>query len=317
MSSLRRFESPFAAAVFFVGLLVFLGSLLAIGVLSVETGPQAIDPRGPYSGNGTATYLMMLPYGRYDLTGHVTGSWSFPQGTGRFLVVSCSEVANLTRGEPIPDPVLATAPSGHGSIDLPTRDLLFIDVRDARDYCGPNVMALQWAAGADPTLTAPRLQLQAENDPLAGATGVVLLAISGLGVILVAVGGTVWLRGQREPPAAGPAPEESTAESLRQLTDRSVAWLERMRRYLRLGGVLGLLLWYPVVLAWAWSIAHVSTTSSVPLLLALVVVAFLGVLTTLWAREYHAISRELRGWRERVEALRRREEEMMERFASH
>jgi hypothetical protein len=91
--------------------------------------------------------------------------------------------------------------------------------------------------------------------------------------------------------------------------------LERARRHLLYAGVLGVVLWYPVLVPWAWNQA--SRTSDSPLFpwgVGVLTLAFLLVLTLLWARELHRLDRELLAWRSRMAELRKRESGLMETF---
>lgn len=315
----RSLTRPLAGVALFGGLALFAFSMLVLAALSADAGPTDIPALGPYVDSANATYLMPLPIGAYGGESLVSGTWSFPHDPGRLMVLSCADAANLTSGRAIASPVRVEAPARSGSVTLSTRDLFFHLHR--QEFCGADTLALQWTAGSDPTANAPTVKFSVQRSPLNNGGTVILLAAASAGVVLTAVGGTLWTRlgrhaaaGARESAADG----ESTVETLRGLADHSVAWLERTRRYLLLGGVLGIFLWYPVLIAWAWTSGRAASGGiGFSVILVVVVLALLGVLTALWAREFVGLDRELRRWRERVERLRAREEEMMERFANH
>jgi len=115
---------------------------------------------------------------------------------------------------------------------------------------------------------------------------------------------------RRDPP---PPAEDSTVEALRASLDRMGEQLERTRKHLLLAGILGVFLWYPFLVPWAWQqAARSSDDPVVPWGVAAMTLAFLVVLTILWAREFLHLDRELNAWRGRIGELRDREEHLMD-----
>jgi hypothetical protein len=83
------------------------------------------------------------------------------------------------------------------------------------------------------------------------------------------------------------------------------AWLERTRRYLIVSGVLGALVWYPVLVPWAWSLAREgSLLVWSPWIASAGIALFLVGMSALWIAHYRRLDREIREWRARLARLK-------------
>jgi hypothetical protein len=132
------------------------------------------------------------------------------------------------------------------------------------------------------------------------------------GALLALFGGLAWARVLGPRAVSAPA-QDSTVEALRGSLDRMGEQLERTRRHLLFAGVLGVFLWYPILVPWAWQqAARASDDPLVPWAVAAMTIAFLLALTLLWAREFLALDRELNAWRGRLRELRSREQAFMD-----
>ena len=82
--------------------------------------------------------------------------------------------------------------------------------------------------------------------------------------------------------------------------------------------MLGVFLWYPILVPWAWQqAARASDVPIFPWAIAAMTLVFLLVLTVLWAREFARLDRELHGWRDRLKELRERETHLMDKLGLH
>lgn len=320
-----------AAAAFFAGLVLFAVPMLVLGGMAATARTIPFEPGEVALVNGTA-------YQAYHLSdwnigyGRVEGSYAFPSGAGSVLLVRCDQMGAIAEGR-APDPAgvhaLRSASTG-GDLGFRLDDVAWrlygVNVHQPGVatppppnlqvfLCGPAVLALAWNATdlGQAQATSPEASFALRETPLDLGAAPFLLVLAALGVALVATGGVAWTRARRAPVVESAEVEESTAETLLRATQATLSWLERMRRYLLLGGILGIFLWYPVLLAWAFQTGRRgSEHGGMALVLAAAVLAFLGALTALWTREYLNLHRELRGWRERLERLRRREQDLLD-----
>lgn len=306
-------------AALLAGVLLFGLALLVLGVEAAEEEPRPLDPSSFTTANGTA--MLAYPIKHYGLgSTRVEVEYAFPVAPGDAYVLHCEDVAAMGRGESPRDPLLSFTHLREGTFvvskqTLPARPGLDEDT-DPRSGL-PRACALSivfsWAAGPeDATENRPTVTVALREQAFDQGRYWVLLTIMAGGAVLALAGGLSWARTHQRT-ADLPGADESPIEMLRASLDRMGGQLESARRHLLYAGVLGVFLWYPVLVPWAWNRA--SRTSDSPLFpwaVSGLTLAFLLVLTLLWARELHRLDRELLAWRSRMGELREREAGLME-----
>lgn len=312
---LRRFMPP---AFLFAGLLLFGVSLLVLGTEATEEGAIELDPSRLTVANGTAVLLYPVDYfGERGVS--IVTSYEFPQAPGDAYLVGCDDVGQMVQGHAPVAPVLAFAGLRNGTFvassqTVAVRNLgyTFNETTESWRRCEAAI-AFQWdAAGGDPTANRPEVTATYHSERLEGESFALLAILMGASALAALLGGLAWARdGSRR--SAEPPSDDSTVEALRGALDRMGEQLGRTRKHLLLGGVLGVFLWYPFLVPWAWIQAdRASDDPVIPWAVAALTLAFLLALTVLWAREFLRLDRELNEWRGRIGDLRVREEYLME-----
>ena len=288
------------APIAFVAGIVLLGlTVLAFSLAATGAQPQRIEYHEAGVVNGTAWMAYPVPLqGRADLRLDV--AFEFPQ-TGAAYTASCRDLERVKAGG---------SPLAAGLRSEGKRGTFSTGVPSLAPACPVLYVVLSWPApDGDLDANRPEVDVVVSSLLAEGPVGAVVAGGGILGAVLAAVGGIGWGRRLQRAGAVEPADaDESTAEALLRAAERGGHWLERTRRYLVAAGVLGVFLWYPVLLPWAWRMVLQGTRERwLPWALAGSACALLLALTTVWTLEYLRIERELASWRERVARLRRRE----------
>ena len=312
---LRRFAPP---AALFAGLFLFGISLLVLGTEATEEGTRVLDPSSVTVSNGTALLVYPVEY-YWQPTERIDVTYGFPQGPGDAYFVGCEDLRRLMGGGAPAQPALAFVNLPQGSFAVtrqtaPDLDALFTtDENGRRRYCVTSAVAFRWAAPeGDPAANRPTVTAAYHSAQLDGESFSFLAIMMGGSALLALLGGLAWARA-RTHDARPPPSDDSTVEALRSSLDRMGEQLERTRKNLLLAGVLGVFLWYPFLVPWAWlQAARSSDDPVIPWAVAALTLAFLVVLTVLWAREFLRLDRELNAWRGRLWELRDREEHLMD-----
>lgn len=318
---LRRLRPLVPPLVLFAGLFFFGLSLLLLGTEATEEGPRELHPSSLTVDNGTALLVYHAAYLRQN-SERVEVEYEFAQTAGDAYFVGCEDLERLKAGNPPAAPLLAFTNLREGSFvvsrqTVTDRDALFVE-RESREgstylrYCEPAAV-FQWAAPeGDPAPNRPNATVTYHTAKLDGEAFGFLAVLMGGSALLALFGGLAWARARTHDPRPLPD-EDSTVEALRSSLDRMGEQLERTRKNLLLAGVLGVFLWYPFLVPWAWQQAARSTDDPViPWGVAALTLAFLLVLTVLWAREFLRLDRELNAWRGRLGELRDREAHLMD-----
>ncbi|HWH09408.1 MAG TPA: hypothetical protein VNX21_09420 [Candidatus Thermoplasmatota archaeon] len=293
-----------APIAFVAGILLLGLGLLVFSLAAGWAQPRVIEYREEGVANGTAYVAYPVPFeGRSDLRLDV--SFRFPE-TGVAFLADCRAFAAFKEGGQPASPVRSAGASGSFSTSMPGGEGPFA----GEGGCPFAYVVLAWPApGGEAGSARPEAEVVVSSILADEPVGALAVASTLLGALLASLGGVAWGRRLRRgpPPAAVPG-DESTAEALLHAVERGGHWLERTRRYLVAAGVLGVFLWYPVLLPWAWRTALRGTRERwLPWTLAGGAVVLLLVLTVVWSLEYVRIERELAAWRERVARLRQRE----------
>ena len=296
-----------------LGVLLFGIALLALGIEAAGEDPFPLAPSSLTTANGTA--VLAYPLKNFASgSNRVHVSYAFPQGPGDAYVVHCEDLEALRRGGAPAEALLAFPQLREGRF-VATQQTLPVGYSPSMGLLQgcETAVAFRWSvAGDDATANRPEATVTSHKTAFdAGRYWLVLLMMTA-GASLALVGGLAWAR-PREWGARPPGADESPLEVLRSSLDRLGGQLETTRRHLLLAGVLGLFLWYPFLVPWAWRAAQRTTGN--PLFswaVAGLTLAFLVVLTGLWARELHRLDRELVAWRARMAELRDREDSLMD-----
>ena len=246
-------------------------------------------------------------------------SYAFPAAPGDVYVVACDALDPMRRGETPAAPWLAFTHVQEGSFVISQQTLppdarraMIVDPRSGIvSYCDP-VLAFRWGTdGGDPDANAPAVEVAYRSAAFDQGRSWLLLVLMTAGSTLALVGGLARARHRAQGPP--PSTEESPIEVLRASLERMGEQLETTRRHLLFAGVLGVFLWYPVLVPWAWrQAAQTGVGALFPWAVAGLTLVFLGILTLLWARALHGLDRELSAWRSRMAELRKREAGLLE-----
>ncbi|HVM44768.1 MAG TPA: hypothetical protein VM582_02440 [Candidatus Thermoplasmatota archaeon] len=310
---------------------LFLTSVLASDIVIAqleETGP-------PTAVNGTAmhTYALTGSF-RIPPASFVEGSWRFPFSPGDVHVLDCLGYDDLLRTGAPYEGAFGVAGRQDGSFRVRVDDVLRNPFEPhpppppggsvestplarmlSSPHCPGLYVVFQWPAHATGwEANQPEAQAAITRGAVAHTPiGQALMVVTILGGVAALAGGLAWRQerlSRRDGPRAGV--EESTAETLLLLTERSEDWLLRTRRYLVIAGVLGVFLWYPLLVPAAWRVGERAFYApwAPPAFAGAALVLLLG-LTAIWAREFRRIDRELAEWRVRLARLKRREEQLL------
>lgn len=293
------------------GIFLFGLSLVVIGIEAAGVDPRPLEPSAFTSANGTA--LLAYPTKYFGAgTEHIEVAYTFPQAPGDALVVDCEGYGALLRGERV-TPLIAFTGLREGAFvvshqTLPTGahyDIVVDPQTGARTFCEP-VVVFAWPIAGDASANRPDASVAAHRVAFDMGRQGILLVLLTASSLLALLGGLAWAR--RRSPAATPASDATTLEVLRASLDGMGEQLQRTRHHLQLAGVLGIFLWYPVLVPWAWrEAAQTDVSAAFPWAIAGLTLAFLVVLTALWVRELHRLDREILAWRGRMGQLRERE----------
>ena len=316
---LRRVLPPLAllAGLFFFGL-----SLLLLGTGATEEASRELDPASLTLTNGSAVLVYPVDYYGYRAD-YINVTYSFPTDLGDAYFVGCADTGRLRGGHAPTDPVLAFASLREGTFiishqTIAGKTILYpIDPETGlrERVCDPAVVFRWDAAADDPSTNRPQVSVVYHSDRLDGEEFGFLAALMGASALVALLGGLAWVRGRTAP--TWPASDDSTVEALRTSLDRMGEQLERTRKLLLLAGVLGVFLWYPFLVPWAWlQAARASDDPVIPWAVAALTLLFLVALTVLWAREFLRLDRELDAWRGRIGELRDKEAHLMDTLES-
>lgn len=305
----RRILPP---AVMVVGLFLFGVSLIQLGTQANPEEAQELHPGGLTVANGTAVLLYPVNYFGYQ-TERIDVNYTFPMAPGTAYFVDCPDVAALVRGDAPADPLLTFVGLRENSFvvshqTLPPLDPFFSIDQERLVPCDPAI-AFVWNA-TDPAPNKPTVSALYYEAGLGAESFFFLSLLMGSSALLTLLGGLAWARSAGP---LGPPSDGSTVEALRASLDGVLGQLERTRRNLLFAGVLGVFLWYPFLVPWAWHQADLATADpTIPWGVAGFTLTFLVVLTVLWAREFVRLDRQLTAWRTRLGELRHREQHLLE-----
>lgn len=318
-----------APVLFLVGIALVGVSLLLLGVLAAEANSTPVAASTGSVRDGVIVKGKLVPpYGPFHAVLEV--EYEFPEAPGDAFLVHCADLERLLQGREPLAPLVRHDDRTSGSFSRSMTDYLglrttYFRVADGSPVTTWGGAALRadevcfgaWVAfrysGTDSRVNEPDARVHVREVPLDSVPGAILIALAATGAVLGLAGALLWPRARRAAAAeaAAAAGGEGTAETLYRLAERSEAWLARTRRYVLVSGPLGVFLWYPVLVPWAWRAGReASATGWMPWALAAGAIALLAGLTVAWAREFVRLDRELRAWREQLAELRRREAEL-------
>jgi hypothetical protein len=287
------------------GLSLFATGLILIGTAGQHERELPATQSETWAGNGTAGTAYVLP--RIPL-GVVTTSFTFPAAEGSVQLLDCEDWTRVVEGASPQNPLLVREHVRSSSFTYTIDATLFprFTGQSAPDpsppppprlfgACSQLFVTFQWAV---PPSTAP-----AENEPsadvhlvlqtTAASTGSTFAGLSVLGAALVLAS---VLAPRRAPPPAAPI-ESGTAEALLEATQHSVDWMRRTQRYLAIAGLLGVFLWYPILVPLAfWWGTRLPDGSPPAAMIATVTFVFLAALSLFWWQEHRRLSSDLRAW---------------------
>ncbi|MBW3583941.1 MAG: hypothetical protein KY455_12680 [Euryarchaeota archaeon] len=299
----------------FVAGSVLLGlTLLAFTFIATAPGYGPIEDSEQTVVDDTAVLAYPVPVS-YNVPTRIDVAYVYPDHAGEAMIAACADYATILRGGE-PTRLHTSSTGDRGRLTTTFAPDIRSDPRDERG-CGFLYVILRWEIQADsPAANRPDVQVTTSPAILPGFVSASLVLLALLGVTLTLVGATAWARRLARGRPAIPADEdESTTETLLLLVHESGDWLRRMRRYLIAAGVLGIFLWYPLVLPWAWRMAvQGSPGATAPWLFAAGGLGLLAVLTVVWARAYLRLDRQLVAWQDRVARLRDREDQMLQKL---
>ena len=317
--SLLRAHAP---AVVVAGLVLFGVSFLFLGLVAGESQEVPVDPSAVVvRADGLAVQSHALPALRPNEV--VEATFAFPRGTGDAYLLTCTDLERYVAGGAPLGPLETRRDVASGRIVHESGHAKFrAETGKTPGLCTGLHVAFGWPTdGAAWQAGAPLAKVVVRDRPLDSAAGRALYALSVAGAALALVGGLSlgsarWLRAYDPLPAAADE-DEGTAETLMRLANRAVEWLERTRRYLLVSGLLGVFLWYPILIPYAFRAGRSASLQPwAPWALAGGALLFLVALTVLWARQFLALDAELAGWRERMGRLREREARFLEELTA-
>jgi hypothetical protein len=300
------------------GLMLFLVAVLALAYLAGQARQAELTEHATVEANGTLRRVYPVPTGDHLRT---EVAYSFARGEGLVVVVPCSDRGwsaegweprfVIERQGPAASGFLVVDGSSGGALALgepiqPIAPAAPSPGDQAFLFCSGRSLVFEWDAAA---ASSPTVRAVVHDTPLDGGPAQLAVAAAVVGLLAVAVSGA-WMARRR--PAGRPPESETTVETLVEALRLSTEWLERSRTHLLVAGLLGIVVWYPVLLPWAWSQgAEASSTPWGPWLLAgLLGLGLLGA-TLVWGWRLLALDRDLRHWRDRLESLRRREQDLL------
>ena len=313
----RRLRRHFPFLALLAGLFFFGLSLLLLGTQATREDAFTLQPGGLTLANGTAVLVYPVSYYGY-VSDHINVSYAFPQAPGDAYYLGCGDVERLRAGDAPLQPVLAFQHLREGTFIISHQTISRTDPLynttpegERRRVCDPAVVFHWVTAEGDPSPNRPVVDIVYYPSQLDGETFALLAVLMGASALAALLGGLAWVRGRAV--ASWPTSDDSTVEALRTSLDRMGEQLERTRKLLLLAGVLGVFLWYPFLVPWAWIQASRASDDPVaPWGAALMTLLFLIVLTVLWAREFLRLDRELNAWRNRIVELRDRESVLLD-----
>lgn len=308
----RRLVERLAPISFVAGILLMGLALLASTFVATAPGYGPVEDHETTVVDDTALLAYPVPVSP-QVAARIDVAFAYPEHPGDAMIVGCREYSALLQGQD-PGPYRTSTSGTSGRLSSTVSPGPFADNDAPSGSCPFRYVVFQWALqGEAPAANEPDVTVTTSPVVLPA----VLLGVLGfaglLGLALALIGGTAWSRRlarTRRPVSAGD--DEATSETLLLLIGKTGDWLTRTRRYLIAAGILGIFLWYPVVLPWAWNMAlRGSAASWYPWLATAGALAVLLTVTLVWARAYLRLDRELIAWRDRMERLRERENELL------
>lgn len=300
-----------APIAFVLGVLLFGLSILALTFNATAPGFGPVEEHETTVVDEDVLQAYPVPVSRQVAT-RIDVTFEYPRHAGDAMIVGCSGYSALLQGQD-PDRVHSSSSGDRGSISTGTSPEGFRG--GAPDPQCPFLYAvLQWELrGEEPTANQPEATVTSSPVIMPGLVLTVAGVTAVIGIAIALLGGTAWSRRlQRVRGTVAAGDDESTSETLLHAIGKTGDWLTRTRRYVILAGILGIFLWYPVVLPWAWTTSlRGSSTHFYPWLLSFGALTLLLILTIFWAREYLRLDRELVAWRKRMDRFHKRETQLL------